>query len=75
MPKATEKGKKVTGTNIRGEAECAKEGITQLPLIPVKQKLNSPRQSCLPRCEQLGKNGNKLDRKQYKLLSGLHDQL
>ena len=27
------------------------------------------------RCEQLGKNdGNKLDRKQYKLLSGPYDQ-
>ena len=44
MPKETEKWKKVTGTNIRGEAEYAREGITQLPLIPVKQKLNSPRQ-------------------------------
>ena len=32
MPKETEKGKKVTGTNKRGEAECAREGIT-LPLI------------------------------------------
>ena len=30
MPKETEKGKKVTGTNKRGEAECAREGITQL---------------------------------------------
>ena len=37
MPKETEKVKKVTGTNIRGEAECAREGITQLPLIPVKR--------------------------------------
>ena len=27
------------GINIRGEAECAREGIAQLPLIPVKQKL------------------------------------
>ena len=44
MPKEMEKGKKIAGTNIRGEAECAREGITQLPLIPVKQKLNSPRQ-------------------------------
>ena len=33
MPKETEKGKKVTGTNIRGEVECARVGITQLPLI------------------------------------------
>ena len=44
MPKETEKEKKVAGTNIRGEAECAREGIMQLPMIPVKQKLNSPRQ-------------------------------
>ena len=26
MPKETEKGKKVTGTNIRDEAECVREG-------------------------------------------------
>ena len=39
MPTETEKGKKVTGTNIIGEAESAREGITRLPLIPVKQKL------------------------------------
>ena len=39
MPKEMEKWKKVTGTNIRGEAKCASERITQLPLIPVKQKL------------------------------------
>ena len=41
MPKETEKGKRVTGTNMRSETECAREGITQLPLIPLKQKLNS----------------------------------
>ena len=39
MPKETEKGKKVAGTNIRGEAECAREGITKLPLIPGEPKL------------------------------------
>ena len=39
MPKEMEKGKKVTRTNKRGEAEWAREGIMQLPLIPVKQKL------------------------------------
>ena len=43
MPKETEKGEKVTRTNIRGKAKCAREGITQLLhmllLIPVKQKL------------------------------------
>ena len=43
MPKETEKGKKVTGTNIRGEAECTREGIRQLPLIPVKQKFKLPK--------------------------------
>ena len=48
MPKETaetEKGKKIARTNIRGEAECARKGITQLPLIPVKQKLNSTKSS------------------------------
>ena len=33
-----------------------------------------PKAVMLARCEQLDKNSNNLDRKQYKLLSGLHDQ-
>ena len=76
MPKQMKKGTKVTGTNttknksqrrrISRNAELARQGRKQVPLTPVKIL----RKSCFLRCEQLGKNGNKLDRKQYKLLSG-----
>ena len=55
---------------MRSDVERARQGRNQLPLIPLKIL----RKSCFLRCERLDKNGNKLDMKQYKLLSGPYDQ-
>ena len=37
-------------------------------------EIKLPKAVVLAEMRAAGKNGNKLDRKQYKLLSGLHDQ-
>ena len=75
MPKETKKGTKlrVPGQirrRVRHDVERARQERKQVPLTIVK----TLRKSCFLRCEQLGKNGNKLDRKQYKLPSGPYDQ-